>query len=169
MEVINKSFIMAQILGAISGIFLACSGWQKKRKRILLFQIIDCTAAVIGYILLGAHSAVVIASFALIRNIVSYKKAASKRVVLIFIALSVVSTVLVSDMTKIINYIPIVASVTYTYSLSYSKAAKIKGFLVLNSVLWLIYNIFTGAYTSAITNIAVTIITLISLKLKREE
>lgn len=165
---ISVSFIIAQIFGTISGLFLVFSGWQKTHKKILLFQIIDCSAAIISYLLLGGYSAVIITSTALIRNILSYKKIINKNITIFFIVLSIITTFFTSDMSKIINYTPLVASVLYTYSLSSYDANRIKKFLIVNSLLWLIYNISIRAYSSAVTSLVLIVVTSLSLKTKNK-
>ena len=105
-----------------------------RMRTLILIQIIDCSAAIISYLLLGGYSAVIITSTALIRNILSYKKIINKNITIFFIVLSIITTFFTSDMSKIINYIPLVASVLYTYSLSSYDANRIKKFLIVNSL-----------------------------------
>jgi len=66
------SFILAQIFGVVSGLFCALSGRLKEHKQIMLYQIVDCLAASISNLLLGATVGFVLGAVNLMRSLLSY-------------------------------------------------------------------------------------------------
>lgn len=157
------AFILGQILGAVSGLMFIASGVQKTHKKIMMFQIVDCIAIIISNILLGGYAAIVTCGVSLVRNILSYKNKISTKITVGLIIVTVIITFMFNDMTKFINWIPLVASVPYTFGVHLGKCKSTKGFILYNTAMWCVYNILIKSYAQIMFNVLACVVTLVSL------
>lgn len=156
-------FILAQIMGAVSGICFMLSGAQKTHKKIMILQIVDCTAVLINNLLLAGYAGAIMSGVSLTRNILSYKNKTNTKVTAIIMIISIILTFSFMDMSILWNWLPLVASVVYTLGLHYGDCKTTKLHILINVTIWAIYNIFIKSYILNIFNVLTFIVTLQSL------
>lgn len=170
---ITPMFVLAQVLGLVSGLFCMLSGRQKSHKRIMLFQMIDITAVLISNLLLGAVVASIVTVIALIRNIVSYYGKLNK----VTLTLIVVSTLGIcygfNGIHTWVDFVIPLNSVIYAFGAYFSEASTTKKFLILNLFVWCAHDIFIKRVSTLIFNLLSITSTTQSLihdnKLKNKE
>lgn len=138
--------ILAEMFGLISGICCTISGLQKSHKNIMKFQVIDCSAAIVSGVPLKGYAGVIITGLALIRNMLSYKKKFNKTICGIIIALQIVLTFLFVDLSNLPNWIPLVASISYTYGVYFGSCKITKIYMLINLILWGVYYFYIKSY-----------------------
>ena len=138
------SIILGNLFGGISSLFLGLSVHRKTKKDMIGFQILDCICAIISCIFLRGFNGVISNSIGLVRNVVEYKNKSTKA----FTGILVIITLLLGTFTFIYSektwyaLFPIVANVEYTVGLTRCKSyTKCKMLLLVNLMLWMIYDI----------------------------
>ena len=131
------NFILAQIFAFLSSLCLLFSFWQRNRKQILFFQVLDSSFDILQYFLLGAYTGSLISLLGATRAY-TFSKTNNRY-------------------NGFMSIIPLIAALTYTI-VTWNKIEKnIRLFSILVFILWFIYDIFVKAYVSSITDIALII------------
>lgn len=146
--------ILAQIFGGIGLIIMVIGMQFRRKKNMLLAQIITNSCYIIQYFLLGAFTG---AFTFIVNNIRSttfffYSKSRKKPNVLILIFFSSLSIVIgLSSFTNIISFIPVISSVITTYG-AWQKEAKIfRIAIMVSSFILIFHDLYFGAYTGMLS------------------
>lgn len=154
------NFILAQIFAFFSSLFLLFSFWQKRRKQILFFQILDSSFDILQYSLLGAYTGGLISLLGATRAY-TFSKTNNKFFLVLFLSLYVIASVITFD--GIISIIPLSAALIYTIVIWNKEEKNIRLFSILVFVLWFIYDVLVKAYVSSITDIVLIISNTVAL------
>lgn len=158
--------LIAQIIGIIAICLWLISLQCKKKKDILVFQIIASLFYSLQYFCLFAFSAGLIDFTSAIRNIVFYfeekkKNKISKLTLVIFITLAIFIGTL--TFYSWVSLLPIIASLIYIYGLWQDNLKVTRITLILSDIIWLIHNFFVGAYVCCIGNVLQIIFGIVAL------
>ena len=146
-------FLVAQFLGVLSMISMMLSSWQLKRKKILFYLIFDNIFCFIQYILLGAYNGAFTNVIGVFRTIVFTKKGTTKFYKtnnILYIILTLYAIVGILTYKSILGLFPTIASLFYAIVLWQEKSKNIRIGTSIMLFMWLLYNIFVGAYIGAI-------------------
>lgn len=144
----------AQVLGVIAMIISSISLQSKTQKNIALLQVCSTCLFTIHFALLGAYMGALLNFLGMIRAAIFSKRdkkwAAHPIWVPIFIALSillyVINFVVFKKEPTLINFIiealVVIAMILTTIGLRQQEAKKVRIYTLINSPLWLTYNIF---------------------------
>lgn len=142
-------FVLAQIFALLSSICLLLSFWQRKRKQILHFQVLDSLFDIIQYLLLGAYTGSLISLLGSLRAY-AFSKTNNTLWLILFLILYIIASIFTYN--GLISLFPLMAALTYTLVVWNKKEKNIRLFSILVFLLWFIYDILVGAYVSSITD-----------------
>jgi len=154
-------YIISQFLAIISALLFLWSVLQKENKNLFVISSVESTLNIVKNILLGGYSGVVVQALGTIRSI---SKARRKFNGVFAGSIIVVQIALGALINKagVIGYLPVLASVGYSVLIMRTENnTLIKLGLVLNLLLWTIYNLSLRDYVGAITNTLYAMITLV--------
>ncbi len=168
-------FFIAQSIAVVICV-IACGSYFAKKKSIYLFlQLLVNLLYGTQYLLLGQLSGTVsnaVSSFKYIYFI--YKEKAKKentqKELLIFLLLSVVLGIFAID--SWFSVIPIITSLLFTYAIWQKSEIVLRIVVIFCNLLWVIFNLFAGAYVSAVYSFAemfFAAVTMIKILKKRRE
>ena len=166
-------FVVSQILGIIVSIAAILSMQLKNIKSILVCQLVCNGFGALSYILVGGLSGCGIYCVAILQTIICFgfnvknKKIPGLLVALFACAFLVCSLTTYKALQDIISA---VAALTCAFALAQSKARGYRIFMLLNGLIWMLYDVSVGAYTMIISHVvtfASAIIGMIRLDFKR--
>ncbi len=120
----------------------------------------------VNFILLAGYSGAIICIFAIIQTVINNfferkEEKVPKYVVGIYIIISIICGLITYK--KLIDILSVICSILYTMSILQSKEKNIRKLSLINILLWIVYDIISKAYTAAISDISMTISTLIGM------
>ena len=145
------NLLFAQVFAFLSSLCLLISFWQRKRKKILFFQMLDSLFDVFQYILLGAYTASLLGS----TRAYFFSKFNKKIFLYIFLLLYIISAIITFN--GLITVIPLIASLIYTVVIWNKKEKYIRLYSILVFILWLTHDILVEAYVSSIVDLVIII------------
>ena len=159
-------FIVAQILGVLATVANVASMQLEKRSQILISFILAGIFFCGNYLLLGGYTGLVVCFIATLQTVTSYifeikQKEIPKWLISIFFILSIIGGLLTYQ--NILDILPILGGVTYTWAIIQKKESYIRWITLSNCTLWLIYDIFIKAYSTCISDVILIASTLIGI------
>lgn len=146
------SIIITQLLGGIAWFIDVLSYWFKRKKQILLFQIISELCFSVHYYLLAAKTGTIICVLNLVREIgFYYIKTERMKKVLCSIMILIYIILCISTIESVIDLFPILAEITYCYSLMGESEDIIIGGII-DAIYWFFYGIINHSYVGAMTD-----------------
>jgi len=146
-------FVIAQFLGILSMVCMMLSSWQIKRKNILFYLVFDNIFCFVQYIMLGAYNGAFTNIIGLIRTMTFTRKGSNefyKTNNILYIILTLYGVVGILTYKNILGLFPTIASLFYAIVLWQEKPKYIRIGTSVMLFMWLLYNIFVGAYIGAI-------------------
>ena len=80
--------VIGNIIALIASILMVLAGFQKKKKKILLIQIIQIALSVISNLVLGGYTGAIINAVSCVRDILCYKEKIGDKEKIIIIIIS---------------------------------------------------------------------------------
>ncbi|MBR2948253.1 MAG: YgjV family protein [Lachnospiraceae bacterium] len=155
----NISFFLAQAIGLLTTVIAIISVQFKNVKLILISQIILNLLVAANFALLGGLSGAWICILAAVQTAITFfieqycgDKATRIRNILLpfFAAGYVIGTVIVyKDWNDIVSC---VCAILYVIAILQTESSKYRKVIILNALLWVIYDFTTMAYTSILTH-----------------
>lgn len=143
--------IIANISAVLSFICISVGISAKRKFKMMVFMTANCGINVITNLLLQGWSGAVIQTVNMVRNMITaagkMTKVMSWVIMLIMIALGIA----VND-RGICGLLPLIASAEYTLSLSSENMLLLKTTLMINMLLWSVYNFIIRNYVGGITS-----------------
>lgn len=156
-------FWLGNLFSLIGALFLLKSTLVKDKQEMLKLQIFDSTAHTISTIFLGGYSGAVTCMITVIRNVLQYYNRINKYIVYLFLVLILIVGLLFNN-SGLIGVLPVVACMMYTLVMFKTTSAKhLKVGLIVNVLMWLIYDIYILAIPSIVTDLTIAVSTVISL------
>ena len=153
------NFLLAQVFALLSSLCLLISFWQKRRKKILFFQVLDSSFDIIQYMLLGAYTGAIISFLGANRAYV-FSRFNKRFWLFLFLGLYVIASIITFQGG--ISFIPLIAALIYTMVVWNKKEKNIRLFSILVFALWFVYDILVKAYVSACTDVVLIISNLLA-------
>ena len=102
-------------------------------------------------------------SISIIRNSLMVKKKMTKAILTILIIIQIIVGSYLNQL-GLIGYLPIISSVSYSLAIAITRNLQwLRWVIIENMLLWLIYDLTIQAYPAAITDITITLTTLIAI------
>ena len=133
--------VTGNLISLIAAFFTVASSWSKDRKRIFLYQAMQCFLLAIANIFFLSVSGTTTYALCALRNLfIAYDRFTNK--VCIIFLISVTAIGFFANNRGMIGYLPILTTTIYTVICFYAKETKpIKLNIILNLTLWAIYDI----------------------------
>lgn len=163
------TIIIGNFIAFIASLLMVYTGFIKNKKKILYIQTIEISLFVVSNVILGGITGAINNAITCIRNILCYKNKLGLKEKILIIILASILTIFFNN-TGIVGLLPLIALILYT-SLNIQDIIKFKILLIINSTIWLIYDIYVNLYTSAIFDLATiiaNIISIIQIKTKKQ-
>jgi hypothetical protein len=155
--------IIGNIFSFLSALCIAVSVIKKSKNDLIWWQILDIVFCILSNIALYTYAALTTNLIALIRNILAYKNKLTKNLTFILLILCIIVGFWANN-RGIIGFFPIIASASYTVFIYTTKnEQQMRWALVSNLLLWLVHDTYVQAYPSAITDIALSLWTLLQI------
>lgn len=159
-------FIVAQLFGILVIVANVLSMQMKNKKQIILMFILANLFSAINFMLLQSYSGAIICFFAILQTFINKifekkEQQVSKLVILIYIIISIILGTITFN--TIIDILPIICSILYTITIIQDKEKNIRRISLINIILWIIYDVVCQAYTAAISDLLMTISTLVGM------
>ena len=168
------AYILSQIFGFLVFLFVFASAQTKNMKNALLCQIGCNGFGMLSYVLLGGFSGCGIYLIATIQSAIFYfiRKSGKEEpkwlnpvIVIAYIACSA------ATLKGWLDLVPMLAAVLCAVGLAQKKPTNYRIILLLNGAIWLIYDVFMGAYTmlaSHIITVGSALLGIIRLDLRKK-
>ena len=168
------AYILSQIFGFLVFLFVFASAQTKNMKNALLCQIGCNGFGMLSYVLLGGFSGCGIYLIATIQSAIFYfirksgkdePKWLNPVIIVAYLACSA------ATLKGWLNLVPMLAAVLCAVGLAQKKPTNYRIILLLNGVIWLIYDVFMGAYTmlaSHIITVGSALLGIIRLDLRKK-
>lgn len=177
-------YILAQILGFGAMICNVISLQQKRKKNLLLYQLLVSGLFTMSFFLLGAYAAFLQNVVATARNILfsrgKFSEKQSRSWTWVFIGLFLLAYVLTFVLfgeefnvrNAIINGLPTAAMCIMSVAFGLKSVFKIRALAIINAVLWLTYSIIymsMGDIVSEVLAIVSSVVGIIRYDLKKTD
>ena len=117
----------------------------------------------IANLLLGGYTGALTISISIIRNSLMVKKKMTKTILTILIIIQIIVGTYLNQL-GIIGYLPIISSVSYSLAIATTPNLQwLRWVIIENMLLWLIYDLTIQAYPAAVTDVTITLTTLIAI------
>lgn len=163
--------LIAEIFSLLSSLSLIIGSIQKTHKRIIVLSMVESILVIISESLFGATAGVITTVVLLIIDFMNFVDKDNKYLtIILMIALAVIGII---TMETWYDLLPMIASIVYIWLIVYKKKLITEMGLLINTILWLIYNAHIGSiiYTImdsiVVTLCIIEIIKIIILKDKR--
>lgn len=155
-EVSDMAFILSQIFGFIVFVLVFISTQSKNMKTALLCQIGCNGLGGLSYVLLGGFSGCGVYLVATLQSAIFYfirknEKEEPKWLNPVFLAAYLACSA--ATFKGWLDVVPTVAAVLCAFALAQKNPSKYRIIILLNGLLWLIYDVFVGAYTMLASHI----------------
>lgn len=146
---------LAQIVGFAAFGTLLLSYQMKKRKHIIAINAISSILYVLQYFMLRAFEGAVIDSLSAVSTVVAHKKNSIKKyATAVFIIMNIAITIAGLALYKnIFSLFPIAGALLQTDALWITDEKKIRLLSFLGTPFWIVYNLVSCAYASALGSI----------------
>ena len=161
--------ILSQIIGFLAVVLFLWSYQQKKRKNIILFNVVSRALYITQYLLLGAFEGAVLDILGAISSVVAAKKDSPvlrRRVKLCVIGMdAVIVAVGLLLYVSPLSLLPIAGVLLHTTAFWISDERVIRRVSLLGSPFWFVYNLASCAYGSAVGDL-LTMVSIVAAMIK---
>ena len=134
--------IIGNLISLIAAIFTIASSWSRERKRIFLYQAVQCFLLAIANIFFASLSGTTTFALCAIRNLLVAKDRFTGKVCMAFL-IGVTTIGLIANNRGAVGLIPVLTTAIYTVACFYVKKTKpVKINIIVNLTLWAIYDLF---------------------------
>ncbi len=162
--------VLGNILAFIGMALLWLSSIQRTKQRMLFCQVIDSIFCTASNIVLGGFTGAIVVFMSLVRNLLAYKNMLTPKITM---ALLVLTTIIGLYVNKhgYIGILPIIATIEYTLWLGFGNntAKGLKIALIINMLIWSVYDLTIYAFTTLGYDVAIVTSTLYSLYKTRND
>lgn len=148
-------FIMAQIVGIFATVCSLVIVQFKNIRHILIGEIAANLLVSINYAMLGGISGAGVCMLAIAQTVWIYfytKKDRTFPIPATIICILGYTAISIFSYGGWISIISWLAAIAYALSVVQTQSSKYRIYMLINSALWVAYDIFTGAYTTIITH-----------------
>ncbi|MBR5389295.1 YgjV family protein [Candidatus Saccharibacteria bacterium] len=162
----GTNFIIAQIFGVLSIICSVCSMQFKKRKHIFIALLLLSVFAALNLIFLDSFSSAYITIFGIVEMLINSlferkKKSVPKLVIAFYVIVNIALGAL--NFTGWLDILPIACALVFCATLLTKNEQTIRKEMLLNQILWLVFDFSVCAYMLVVSNILTIISTSIAI------
>ena len=156
-------YLLAQVLSAIGALCVTISSFAKSKNNMLVWQSTDYIFTAISNLLLWGYTGALTISISIIRNSLMVKKKMTKAILTILIIIQIILGSYLNQL-GLIGYLPIISSVSYSLAIAITRNLQwLRWVIIENMLLWLIYDLTIQAYPAAVTDVTITLTTLVAI------
>ena len=141
---------------------MVIAGLPKNKNTILLLQIIELGLSVIAYFLLGGYVGAIISLISIYRNNLVFHNKLNIKYKSSIITLTLLITTIFNNQ-NIIGYLPIISNIIYICFINTQDIIKFKFLIIIQMIMWTIYDYLTKAYIESIFDTFYIMTNLISI------
>ena len=160
------SILAGNLCSFIGACFTVLSAWSRDRKRIYLYQAAQCLILAIANIFFASLSGVTTLLLCALRNcLIAWNRYSGRSCAVFVVSVAIIG--LLTNNRGLVGLIPVVTTAVYTVGCYYVKSTlTIKLNLIVNFVLWTIYDLVICDYVSAAADSVSAVTALASLMRK---
>lgn len=149
--------IAGNIIMFVASIIMVLIGLAKTKKQGITWQSVQLALMGIASACLGSIPGAIANGMGFTRNLLSYNNKLNRTIQIILCIVATVSTLLFNNIGWI-GYLPLLATLAYTWCVTTQNLKFLKGVIAFTCVLWAIHDFTIQSYVGCIFNIF-TIIT----------
>lgn len=158
-----NSNLIGNLVSFVAACFTIASAWSGNRKRVYLYQAIQCFLLALANIFFISISGVTTYIICAFRNMLLAYERFTARLCIITVACVGIIGVSVNN-RGIIGLLPVITTALYTIICFYAKRrSTIKMNIIVNLALWAVYDILIHDYVSFSVDTASAIVAVISI------
>ncbi|MDD5945731.1 MAG: YgjV family protein [Clostridia bacterium] len=158
-----SNILIGNIISFAAAIFLAVSCVVKSRKQIFILQFMNCAVLAVASYFFGSYAAITTLALCCIRNIFIMKDKFSVPIMTVILILVIACGVLTNN-RGLIGLLPVIATVEYTICCHYiTDVGKTRISILVNEAIWIIYSFLVLDFSTAITDIIVVTVDIVSI------
>ena len=165
----RNCLLIGNLISFAAACFTLASAWSGDRKRIYLYQAMQCTLLAVANIFFSSVSGVTTYAICAVRNVLLAYDRFTARLCMFFVAcVSVIG--LVVNNRGLVGLIPVFTTALYTVICLYAKRRiAIKANIIANLSLWAVYDILISDYVSFAVDTGSAVVAVFSLLRRNEE
>ena len=158
-----SNILIGNIISFAAAIFLAVSCVVKSRKQIFILQFMNCAVLAVASYFFGSYAAITTLALCCIRNIFIMKDKFSVLIMTVILILVIACGVLTNN-RGLIGLLPVIATVEYTICChNITDVGKTRISILVNEAIWIIYSFLVLDFSTAITDIIVVTVDIVSI------
>ena len=159
-------FLIAQIFGILVIVSNVLSMQMKQKRHMIIMFMLANLFSTFNFILLHSYSGAFICFLSIIQIFINYfferkQREIPKILIGTYIIISIICGLI--TFKNCIDILPIMSSILYTLSIVQKEEKNIRKIVLLNSVLWTIYEFTTMAYTAGMSDAFMAVSTIIGM------
>ena len=143
-----KNIVAGNVISLVAAVFTFASAWSRDRKRVYLYQAVQCLIMAAANIFFFSVSGVTTFILCAIRNLLLAYDRFTGKLCIVFVIL-VGALGLAANNRGVIGLLPVVTTAVYTVGCLFAVRPKtIKANIAVNLTLWALYNILISDFVS---------------------
>lgn len=136
----------------VACVIMVCIGLLKTRKQVLWWQSVQIGLMTIASLFLGTIPGFIANIIGIVRNVLSYNSKLNK-ITQVLLSLVSVVCILVFNNIGWLGLLPMVATVTYNFTINTKNVTKLKIVLLSTSIMWAIHDFAIQSYIAGVFDI----------------
>ena len=159
----HNCLLIGNLISFAAACFTLASAWSGNRKRIYLYQALQCALLAVANIFFASVSGVTTYAICALRNVLLAYDRFTARLCMFFVAAVSIIGLSVNN-RGLVGLIPVFTTALYTVICLYAKRrVAIKTNIIANLSLWAVYDILISDYVSFAVDTGSALVALISL------
>ena len=159
----HMSVLIGNLFAFVAACFTFLSAWSRDRKRIYLYQAAQCFVLAIANVFFASLSGVTTYALCALRNLLLMYERFTPRRCLVFVA-AVAGLGVYANNRGVVGLLPVVTTAVYTVGCLFAKQTRaIKYNLIVNLILWAIYDAFILDLVSCAVDSVSAVTALVSI------
>lgn len=146
------NIFIGNIIMTVACVIMVCIGLLKTRKQVLWWQSVQIGLMTIASLFLGTIPGLIANIIGIVRNALSYNSKLNKITQVLLSFISVVC-ILVFNNIGWLGLLPMVATVTYNFTINTKNVTKLKIVLLSTSIMWAIHDFAIQSYIAGVFDI----------------
>jgi len=161
------NLLIGNLLSLVAACFTLLSAWSRDRKRIYLYQAAQCGILAAANVFFASPSGTATLALCAARNLlIAYDRFPPRRCALFVVLVAALG--LFSNSRGLVGLLPVVTTAVYTVGCLYAKSTRaVKWNLIVNLILWAIYDAFVLDLVSLAVDSVSALTALFSLRRER--
>ena len=165
----RNCLLIGNLISFAAACFTLASAWSGNRKRIYLYQAMQCALLAAANIFFSSISGVTTYAICAVRNVLLAHDRFTARLCMFFVACVGVVGLVVNN-RGLVGLIPVFTTALYTVICLYAKRrVAIKANIIANLSLWAVYDILISDYVSFAVDTGSAVVAVFSLLRRNEE